>query len=105
VSLEEAENERLNSSAARPNLVEESLSGPRITREEVQGLMTMRASTTDKRTFSLEERARRELQAAGWKLEVGAGGTIWQCPEDRHWYDELRAISLLKEGSDPGYSA
>jgi len=43
--------------------------------------------------------------AAGWKPEVGAGGTIWQNPKDRHWYDELRAISLLKEDADPGDSA
>jgi len=65
----------------------------------------MRASTAKKRTFSLEGAARHELKAAGWKPEVGAGGTIWQSPKDRHWYDELRAISLLKEGTDPGDSA
>jgi hypothetical protein len=65
-------------------------------------LTTMRASTANKRTFSLEGAARRELKAAGWKPEVGVGGTIWQSPKDRHWYDELRAISLPKEDVDPG---
>jgi hypothetical protein len=65
----------------------------------------MRASTANKRTFSLEGAARRELMAAGWNPEVGAGGTIWQNPKDRHWYDELRAICFLKEGADPGDSA
>jgi hypothetical protein len=68
-------------------------------------LMTMRASTTNRPAFSLEEAARRELEAAGWKPEVGAGGTIWQSPKDAHWYDELRAIALLKEDADPGDSA
>jgi hypothetical protein len=67
--------------------------------------MTMKASTANESVASLQEAARRELQAAGWKPEAGAGGTIWQCPRDGHWYDELRAISLLKEDADPGDSA
>ena len=54
---------------------------------------------------SLKGAARRELKATRWKPEVGAGGTIWQSPRDGYWYDELRAIALLKEGADPGDSA
>jgi hypothetical protein len=63
---------------------------------------TTKASTSNKPAFSLKGRIRRELKAAGWKAEVGAGGTIWQNPADKCWYDELRAMALLKEGLDPG---
>ena len=68
-------------------------------------MTTMRASTANKPVSSVKGAAGRDLMAAGWKPEVGAGGTIWQSPEDGHWYDELRAISLLKEDADPGDSA
>jgi hypothetical protein len=62
----------------------------------------MTTSTSNKRAFSLKGVMRRELKAAGWKADVGAGGTIWQNPADMYWYDELRAMALLKEGLDPG---
>jgi hypothetical protein len=55
-----------------------------------------------KRALSLMGAARRELKASGWKPEVGKGGTIWQNPADACWYDELRALAILKEGVDPG---
>ena len=61
-----------------------------------------KASTSSKRAFSLKGMIRRELKAGGWKADVGAGGTIWQNPADGCWYDELRAMTLLKEGLDPG---
>jgi hypothetical protein len=65
-------------------------------------LTMIRASIANEQVSSLTGAARRELKAAGWKPEAGAGGTIWQNPKDAHWYDELRAIALLKEGADPG---
>ena len=68
-------------------------------------MTTIRASTANESASSLIGAAERELMAAGWKPEVGVGGTIWQSPKDRHWYNELRAISFLKEDADPGDSA
>jgi len=64
-----------------------------------------RASTAKTPAFSFSGAASSELKAAGWKPKVGVGGTIWQNPIDEHWYDELRAISLLREGLDLGDSA
>ena len=64
-----------------------------------------KASASNKPAFSLKGVMRRELKAGGWRADVGAGGTIWQNPADRHWYDELRAMALLKEGLDPGDSS
>jgi hypothetical protein len=61
-----------------------------------------KASASNKPAFSLKGVIRRELKAGEWKAEVGAGGTIWQNPADGCWYDELRALALLKEGLDPG---
>lgn len=53
----------------------------------------------------IEGAVRSVLKAAGWKPEEGAGGTIWyNNPIDRHWYDEFRAMAILKEGADPGGS-
>lgn len=63
------------------------------------------APTAKKKAFSLKGAVRRELKAAGWEPEVGKGGTIWRNPTDAHWYDELRAIAILKGGVDPGDSA
>jgi hypothetical protein len=74
-------------------------------RERSETLAQMKASADDESASSVSGAAGRELQPAGWKPEVGEGGTIWQSPEDGHWYDELRAISLLKEDADPGDSA
>jgi hypothetical protein len=67
--------------------------------------MRKKASTANERAFPITAAARRELEAAGWKAEIGVGGAIWQNPQDAHWYDELRALVLLKEGLDPGDSA
>jgi hypothetical protein len=53
---------------------------------------------------AVEAATREVLKAAGWKPEEGAGGTIWRNPADRHWYDELRAMAILKGGVDPGGS-
>lgn len=61
-----------------------------------------KASTANERAFSLKALARRELKAAGWKAEVGSGWTIWQNPADSCWYDDLRALAIIKEGCDPG---
>jgi hypothetical protein len=44
----------------------------------------------------VEGAVKRELEAAGWESEVGKGGTIWRNPIDAHWYDELRALAILK---------
>jgi hypothetical protein len=65
-------------------------------------LIKKKASTANERSFLITEAARRELEAAGWKVEIGMGGAIWQNPQDGYWYDELRALALLKEGLDPG---
>ena len=53
---------------------------------------------------TIEGAVRSALRTAGWKPEEGAGGTIWRNPIDRQWYDELRAIAILKAGADPGGS-
>jgi hypothetical protein len=63
---------------------------------------TRAAKANQEREGSLKEAIKRELEGAGWKLEVGAGGTICQNPKDAHWYDELRALAILKEGLEPG---
>ncbi len=64
------------------------------------------APAAQKRALSIEEwieeAVRPALTAAGWEPEVGKGGTIWRNPLDAHWYDELRAIAILKGGLDPG---
>jgi hypothetical protein len=52
--------------------------------------------------LSIKGATRRELKAAGWEAEVGKGGTIWRNPIDAHWYDELRALTIVKGGLDPG---
>jgi hypothetical protein len=64
------------------------------------------ASTGKERAFyaAIEGATRDVLQAVGWRPEEGAGGTIWLNPIDRHWYDNLRAIAVLKGGTDPGGS-
>ena len=43
----------------------------------------------------------RELKAAGWEPEEGAGGVIWRNPLDAHWYDDLRALAIVKGDEDP----
>ncbi len=43
----------------------------------------------------------RELKAAGWEPEEGAGGVIWRNPFDSHWYDDLRALAIIKGDEDP----
>jgi hypothetical protein len=53
-------------------------------------------------SLSEEGAVKRELEAAGWESEVGKGQTIWRNPIDAHWYDELRALDILKRGLDPG---
>ncbi len=45
------------------------------------------------------------LDSAGWEPEEGEGGTIWRNPSDGCWYDELRALAILREGIDPGAQA
>jgi hypothetical protein len=64
------------------------------------------APTGKQRAFydAIEAAARDVLNAAGWKPEERAGVTIWRSPIDRHWYDELRALAILKGGADPGGS-
>jgi hypothetical protein len=55
-----------------------------------------------RQAFSLKGSTRRALKAAGWEPDVGRGGTIWRNPIDGHWYDELRALTILRGGLDPG---
>jgi hypothetical protein len=62
-------------------------------------------SPNRRQSFSVEGAEERELKAAGWEPEVGKGGTIWRNPIDAQWYDELRALALLKGGLDPGDSS
>lgn len=62
-------------------------------------------SPNNRRALSVKGATRRELKAAGWEPEVGKGGTIWRNPIDAHWYDELRALAILKGGLDPGDSS
>jgi hypothetical protein len=42
---------------------------------------------------------------ASWKREDIAGDeTIWRKPEDGNWYEERRALQILKGGEDIGAS-
>jgi hypothetical protein len=59
-------------------------------------------SPNNKHALSTRGAVRHELKAAGWEAEAGKGGTIWRNPTDAHWYDELRALAILKGGLDPG---
>jgi hypothetical protein len=43
----------------------------------------------------------RELKVAGWEPEEGVGGVIWRNPIDGHWYDDLRALAIVKGDEDP----
>ncbi len=45
---------------------------------------------------------RRILEAAGWEPEERAGGTIWRHPETGIYYDQDKAMALLREGVDAG---
>jgi hypothetical protein len=70
-------------------------------------MATLEASAGNERAAvpaAIEGAVRSALKAAGWEPEVGAGGTIWLNPTDRHWYDELRALAIQKAGLDPGSS-
>ena len=65
------------------------------------------APADNKRAFSsatIEETTRGVLKAAGWAPGAGKGKTIWRNPPDARWYDELRALAVLREGADPGAS-
>jgi hypothetical protein len=59
-------------------------------------------SPNNRQAMSAKGAARRDLKAAGWEAEVGKGGTIWRNPIDAHWYDDLRALAILRGGLDPG---
>ena len=50
------------------------------------------------------EEERRSLEEAGWEPDDGEGGTIWRHPEDGNWYEQDRAVQLLKGGEDVGSS-
>jgi hypothetical protein len=52
-----------------------------------------------------KDRERRELQAAGWESEdIDGDETIWRNPADGNWYEERRAVQILKGGEDIGAS-
>jgi hypothetical protein len=44
----------------------------------------------------------RMLEEAGWEPEERAGGTVWRHPETGIYYDQDKAMSLLREGADAG---
>ena len=47
----------------------------------------------------------RDLEAAGWEPEgIDGDEIIWRNPEDGNWYEERRAIQILKGGEDIGAS-
>jgi hypothetical protein len=47
--------------------------------------------------------AHHELEAAGWEPELREGEeTLWQNPKDGRWYEEKRAIEILKGGEAAG---
>ena len=50
------------------------------------------------------EEERRSLEEAGWEPDDGEGGTIWRHPEDGKWYEQQRAVQLLRGGEDVGSS-
>ncbi len=51
------------------------------------------------------EEVRRELEAAGWEPEdLETDESIWRNPRDGKWYDEKRAIGILKGGDGGGES-
>lgn len=45
---------------------------------------------------------RRVLEVAGWKPEERAGGAVWRHPETGIYYDQDKAMALLREGADTG---
>lgn len=46
--------------------------------------------------------SRRALEAAGWEPEERSGGTVWRHPETGVYYDQDKAIVLLREEADAG---
>ena len=51
------------------------------------------------------EAVRHELEAAGWEPEdLETDESIWRNPRDGKWYEEKRAIGILKGGDDAGES-
>ena len=52
----------------------------------------------------MDDDERHELLAADWEPDEGEGGTIWRNPEDGNWYEQERAIQILRGGEDVGHS-
>lgn len=44
----------------------------------------------------------RKLEAAGWEPDERAGGTVWRHPETGIYYEQDKAMTLLREGADAG---
>jgi hypothetical protein len=65
-------------------------------------LTAIETPTVRTQASDLLSEARCELESTGWKPEEGNGGTIWRNPNEVHWYDELQALAIFKEGLDPG---
>lgn len=45
---------------------------------------------------------RRKLEAGGWEPDERAGGTVWRHPETGIYYEQDKAMALLREGADAG---
>lgn len=45
---------------------------------------------------------RRKLEAAGWEPDERVGGTVWRHPETGIYYEQDKAMTLLREGADAG---
>ena len=52
--------------------------------------------------MSRDTEIRRALEAAGWELQVRTSGTAWRHPETGIYYDQDKAIALLREGAGAG---
>ncbi len=45
---------------------------------------------------------RRKLEADGWEPDERAGGAVWRHPETGIYYEQDKAMTLLREGADAG---
>lgn len=46
--------------------------------------------------------SRQALEAAGWEPQERSGATVWRHPQTGIYYDQDKAVVLLREGADAG---
>ncbi len=53
-------------------------------------------------SMSRDTENHRKLREAGWEPAERAGETVWRHPETGIYYDQDKAMALLREGVDAG---